>query len=296
MPRIPQSARALVLRASTHTIFNPSSQSDANPTPVITNTSTSTVSNAPSVTTNDVIVQTLLERMDVEDEEDDEEADTHWDDNGIDAVYESNIVDAARSGYHNGNRRLAVWIYKQYITTDEDIYRQLLHDDQFTAIENNVSKNNIKSIIARASQTYHPINLHLLTVDHFINFLLSLKTPGEYLSKSGYGGIRSSLFDLFRETKIKPSEDFKADLARSFSGLKRLSQRHKECISLTLILSFLLTMYLYFFIHLFCVRPNRVVALVKGKNRFLSFYTGLFVNGWFKMDQKILCLHGPFWR
>jgi len=79
----------------------------------------------------------------------------------------------------------------------------------FTAIENNVSKDNPKAIIARVSQTYHPINLNPLTVDHFINFLLSLKTPGEYLSKNRYGGIRSSLFDLFHETKIKSSEDFR---------------------------------------------------------------------------------------
>ncbi len=66
-----------------------------------------------------------------------------------------------------------------------------------------------------------------MKVEDFFKFLLSLTKKGVYLSKSGYGGHRAALFDLFRECKVRQSDDFKADLEKSFSGLKRLSQKHK---------------------------------------------------------------------
>ena len=196
------------------------------PSPSATHTSTdATDSSRTDIEHNIALINQML---DEEEEEDIDEVDeVEEDGNQVQDIFRANIVDATRETYQRSQRRLAVWIFQQWQSNQQDHYRLLLHDDLFHALERNNSVDSAKPIFTRASPDYHPINLRLLSVNDFIRFLLSMTPPGEFMSKSGYGNHRAALFDLFRECKVRQSDDFTADLEKSFAGLKRKSQQFK---------------------------------------------------------------------
>jgi hypothetical protein len=160
-------------------------------------------------------------------------------DEAVQQVFDANIVPKTRDIYHRSMRRFSAWIFDQYRVTGQQKYRDLIHDDLYNVLHTNSFDQYganaslkalaacVKPILRKANPSFHPINLSLLRVNDFIKYLLSLTEKGKYLSKSGYGCHRSALKDLFRECKVIMSDEFKADLEKSFSGLKRKSQTYK---------------------------------------------------------------------
>jgi hypothetical protein len=109
-------------------------------------------------------------------EEEDEEA------AGVNAIFKANIIDDTRKGYQRSQRRFACWIYDQWVQTQQEKYRLLLHPEVYAALMMNNTIQTAAPIIGRANPSFHPINLSLMKIEEFFKFLLSLTKKGVYLS------------------------------------------------------------------------------------------------------------------
>jgi hypothetical protein len=168
-----------------------------------------------------------------EEDDDDEGIDADDDDNiigngdAVASIFRAHIVDNTRRGYQREQKKLAVLIFKQVSnqsqrSTERDRFRRMLNQDLYTALSTESGRPDpmwdkiALTFIQRSSESYHPINLGLLTASDFVAYLLSLSPDGEFKSKSTYGGARAGLFDLFRVCKIKQSDVFKDDLKLAY--------------------------------------------------------------------------------
>jgi hypothetical protein len=140
-------------------------------------------------------------------------------------VYNSNICTDTRSNYHGANSKFAIWLFSSgHCNCLDNSLTDALRVENATAAE---LSRIAQSFIAKAGPNFQPIVLSLLTVEMFVNFLLSMRPEGEFLSKSTYGGYRSALLDLFRDCQFEQPPDFKTELKRAYSGLKRKAQQYK---------------------------------------------------------------------
>ena len=66
-----------------------------------------------------------------------------------------------------------------------------------------------------------PLLMNKLTFNVFSHYITRRKNKkGEYLSKAGYGQIRSSLKHLYRMSEETTDEEYKKELSQLMSGLK----------------------------------------------------------------------------
>ncbi len=179
-----------------------------------------------------------LEEDEDEDEDEDDEDESEELQN-FDALYrkvsKNNILTKTRCGYHGSMARFVVWAQK----SEPD----LLHNELSLALSQIANDNSLNSkkkgkklrdkalkFIKKGSEDFHPINFENMTVQKFVHFLFSRvdSTGSKFLSKSGYGGYRSALKEMYMQCKVKQSEEFQEELSSIFKCLNRSYQEEKD--------------------------------------------------------------------
>ena len=157
---------------------------------------------------------------DVEDDEDD----IFHDDPGespeerqawLNRVKDANIKPATRYGYHLSQRRMVV-----YFTRHEEMSQRLLRPEVSDAILSlpegrklqTRKKKKAGEFVNLASKDFHPVNLHALTADDFLSYLLATTTSKAGFYRRSYGSDRSALMNLFVKCGVLPSDEFLRDL------------------------------------------------------------------------------------
>ena len=80
----------------------------------------------------------------------------------------------------------------------------------------------IRKLIGMGKEEAPPIDFPSYTPQHFIKYLISLKSADEKrLSVASYAMKRSSLFHLFRLYGFKPSKEYEHNMNVLFKGFKR---------------------------------------------------------------------------
>ena len=83
-------------------------------------------------------------------------------------------------------------------------------------------KRNIKKLLHMGREEVPPINFNEHTPQHFVKYLLSLRSEkNKRLSVASYGMKRSSLFHLYRLYGFKMSKDYDNDMNTLYKGFKR---------------------------------------------------------------------------
>jgi hypothetical protein len=187
---------------------------------------------------NEGLAQLIAEMTQEDDEDTDEEIDYHDEDDNIAdiadirgrrvaAIYRANILDKTRCGYHRSVAKFVLWLFHE----GKQVY---LHQDLLAALNHEAATTHPKLMkvaklyINKASTEFHPVALDMVTSDNFLDFLLSLRPEGQFLSRSAYGAYRSGLFDLYRECGVEQTGRFHLLLTKGFQGLKRKAQEYKQ--------------------------------------------------------------------
>ena len=136
--------------------------------------------------------------------------------------------------YRNNNIILMLWLYdnEEY---REDVLRDWMVEKLDRATSSDQATNGtrrsrpaVREVCRKALDNINraddncPILLNKLTFNLFSHYLTTRKNKnGEYLSKAGYGQIRSSLKHLYRMSGEKMDENYESELSQFMSGLKR---------------------------------------------------------------------------
>jgi hypothetical protein len=179
------------------------------------------------------------EEDDDEEDDEEEEEEEEGDETGklVQSIFRAHIVDKTRKGYYRKQIQVVCWIFKQSKDhprpPERARYRSMLYASLYSALDDVTLDTNQKlakkarPFIERASEQFHPIDLDNLKAEDFVAYLISIAPPGQYKSKSTYGGIRAGLFDLFRSCKVKQTDEFQEALKRAYGGLERKAQEYK---------------------------------------------------------------------
>ena len=140
----------------------------------------------------------------------------------------------SNTSYRNNNIILILWLYdnEEY---REDVLRDWMVERLDRATSSDQATNGtrrsrpaVREVCRKALDDINkaddncPILLNKLTFNLFSHYLTQRKNKnGEYLSKAGYGQIRSSLKHLYRMSGEKMDDTYESELSQFMSGLKR---------------------------------------------------------------------------
>jgi hypothetical protein len=201
-------------------------------------------------------VEELLERIDMEDEDDVEEekddTDEHLDnpiEDGdevdanvnefFDIVSKMNIKDETRSGYNSSNRLLLLWLDEKHPECVAEHARKSLQETfDSRRIFGATVKHQNKSVTAKALELVQsatsldtvPILFEKVTKEIFLNFLryrANLR-GNDFLSKSGAGGFRSAYRELHKQSGTQFDPNFELELKELYKGLLRGHAAEKQ--------------------------------------------------------------------
>ena len=136
--------------------------------------------------------------------------------------------------YRNNNIILILWLYgneelREEVLRDwmvEKLHRTVNEDDATDASRKNrpAARAACKEALMNINKVDDncPIILKKLTFNLFSHYLTTRRNKkGDYLSKAGYGQIRSAFRHLYRVSGEKMGEEYETDLSQFMSGLKR---------------------------------------------------------------------------
>ena len=144
------------------------------------------------------------------------------------------VAEKSNISYRNNNIILILWLYdneevREDVLSDwmvEKLHRanSLDSSSERTTRSRPAARLVCKQVLDNMNKVDNncPIVLNKLTFNLFSHYLTTRKNKkGEYLSKAGYGQIRSSLKHLYRMSGEKMDETYEGELGQFMSGLKR---------------------------------------------------------------------------
>ena len=152
----------------------------------------------------------------------------------VEQIMKRVVADKSNTSYRNNNIILMLWLYD-----NEEMREEVLRDWMVDRLNRATSSDEATNATRRGRPAVRaecrkaidninkadqncPILLNKLTFNVFSHYITTRKNKkGEYLSKAGYGQIRSSLKHLYRMSGETMSEEYEKDLSQLMSGLKR---------------------------------------------------------------------------
>ena len=154
--------------------------------------------------------------------------------NAVEKIMSLVVADNSSICYRNNNIIFILWIYN-----NEERREELLHDwmvvqliqaeaEDHQTPRTQKSRPNARAVCKAALESINkvdkncPIVLSKISFNLFSHYVTTRKTSkGDYLSKAGYGLIRSALKHLYRMSGEKMGPKFENELSQFMSGLKR---------------------------------------------------------------------------
>ena len=151
----------------------------------------------------------------------------------VEQIMKRVVADMSNASYCKNNIILMLWLYDI-----EEMREELLCDwmvDRMNRVSSsdeatNATRRSRPAVRAECRKALDeiskadkncPILLNKLTFNIFSHYITTRKNKnGDYLSKAGYGQIRSSLKHLYRMSGETMDEQYEKDLSQLMSGLK----------------------------------------------------------------------------
>ena len=132
--------------------------------------------------------------------------------NEVASIRENRVSERSRDTYRRSYVKFIKYVVESRLDLVPDEFSMLLASD---------SNNSVKSVMKNFPRV-SPINFDLLTAADFISWLVTVrKKDGTKPGNSTYNGLRTSLFNLFRDYGAIMSRKMEGELKDMFKGLKR---------------------------------------------------------------------------
>ena len=146
------------------------------------------------------------------------------------------VADSSFGNYNNHNTNFVIWLYKNEELREEtlrDCFLEKIYEAEREDSVSNRSPHHRRSAvrlviknalqnISKEDKTSCPIMLQKISFNLFSHYITTRKNKkGRYLSKTGYGQIRSAFVHLFRMSGQSIDDKFAQELSQFMGGLKR---------------------------------------------------------------------------